>query len=54
MANENIANDFEQNRQYVERKIYRSDTLKNTNIQKMTQTERQEVEKEKFKNLGVL
>ena len=54
MANDNIANDFEQNRQYGERKIYRSDTMKNTNIQKMTQTERQEVEKEKIENLGDL
>ena len=54
MPNENKHNDIKQNRQYIERKIYRSDTLKNTNIQKMTQTERQEVEKEKIKNLGDL
>ena len=32
MPNENKHNDIEQNRQYIERKIYRSDTLKNTNI----------------------
>ena len=32
MPNENKHNDIKQNRQYVERKIYRSDTLKNTNI----------------------
>ena len=32
MPNENKHIDIEQNRQYIERKIYRSDTLKNTNI----------------------
>ena len=32
MPNENKHNDIKQNRQYVERKLYRSDTLKNTNI----------------------